>query len=44
LFHVQVVQTNNNGYKWRKKKQTTMFYCKPVKDMQACQESKKNLN
>jgi hypothetical protein len=33
-----------NTIEEKRKKKTTMFYCKQVKDMQSCQESKKNLN
>jgi hypothetical protein len=39
LFCVQVLQTNNNEFSWKEKKKTTTFYCRPAKDMQACQEN-----
>jgi hypothetical protein len=42
LLCIQVVQINNNESNWRKKKETTSFYCKQAKTMQACQERKKN--
>jgi hypothetical protein len=44
LFCVQVVQTNNNEFSWKEKKKTTTLYCRPAKDMQACQENKIKFN
>jgi hypothetical protein len=41
LFSVQVVQTNNNESNWREEK--TIFLCKPEKEIQTCQKSKKIL-
>jgi len=42
LLCVRVVQTSNNGSNWKKKKETTTFYCKQTKDMWTYQESKKS--